>query len=390
MKKLEDYKKEIETCSKCGLCQSVCPIYKLTGKETIVSRGKFNLLLGLIKKDLTFSKNLEKNLSLCLHCNACEDFCPSKIKTSEIISTAMCEYKRFYPTDKLIQSYKLFRLKLIILSLIFKTYRLLHISTFVKKLKSLILKFPIFGKYLILFDKLAEINCKRKKIKTKKAQLKVLYFEGCYTKHLNPSTKYALLNTLEKNNIEVIQKRFDCCGLSYLYCGNIKKYNKLKQRNIKKLNGDYDYIVCDCATCLSALKGYNCNFSDKIIDIFELLAIIGYKQEQIKDKFTYHLPCHLRNKKENVSKFIETLGQGKYSKMNEFDVCCGFAGEFSLKHPILAQEISDKKIENIEQTNSKYVLTSCPGCIIGLNKGLINKKSKIKALNLIEFIDLNS
>ena len=38
---LEDFKDEISKCSKCGLCQSVCPIYKLTGNDCAVSRGKF-------------------------------------------------------------------------------------------------------------------------------------------------------------------------------------------------------------------------------------------------------------------------------------------------------------------------------------------------------------
>ena len=59
MNQLKDYEKELKTCSKCGLCQSVCPVYKATGIETVVSRGKFKLVLGLIKKELNYTKNLE-------------------------------------------------------------------------------------------------------------------------------------------------------------------------------------------------------------------------------------------------------------------------------------------------------------------------------------------
>ena len=32
--KLAGYKEEIHSCSKCGLCQSVCPIYKITGNDS--------------------------------------------------------------------------------------------------------------------------------------------------------------------------------------------------------------------------------------------------------------------------------------------------------------------------------------------------------------------
>ena len=44
MKKLKDFEKEINKCSKCGLCQSSCPVYHATGNECAVSKGKFVLL----------------------------------------------------------------------------------------------------------------------------------------------------------------------------------------------------------------------------------------------------------------------------------------------------------------------------------------------------------
>ena len=44
MKHLEDFKDEIKRCSKCGLCQSVCPVFKHTGNDCAVSKGKFVML----------------------------------------------------------------------------------------------------------------------------------------------------------------------------------------------------------------------------------------------------------------------------------------------------------------------------------------------------------
>ena len=52
MKDLKDYKEEIHRCSKCGLCQAVCPIYQETGNECSVSRGQFIMLGGVIKDEL--------------------------------------------------------------------------------------------------------------------------------------------------------------------------------------------------------------------------------------------------------------------------------------------------------------------------------------------------
>ena len=62
MKEFEDYEEEIYKCSRCGLCQSVCPVFKATLNECAVSRGKFNILNGIIKGDLTFSNKEKKYL----------------------------------------------------------------------------------------------------------------------------------------------------------------------------------------------------------------------------------------------------------------------------------------------------------------------------------------
>lgn len=64
MKNLNDFKGDINKCSKCGLCQSVCPVYKITGNDCAVSRGKFVMLDGVIKGDLKLNKNIE-NILIC-------------------------------------------------------------------------------------------------------------------------------------------------------------------------------------------------------------------------------------------------------------------------------------------------------------------------------------
>ena len=86
MKQLTDYIEDIHSCSKCGLCQSVCPLYKLTGNDCTVSRGQFIMLYGLLKKQLKMTKNLNKYLDLCLKCGACSKFCPSGLDVVEIIA----------------------------------------------------------------------------------------------------------------------------------------------------------------------------------------------------------------------------------------------------------------------------------------------------------------
>ena len=88
MKKLEDFKEEIQRCSKCGICQHACPVYQELGNDCAVSRGQFIMLDGVIKGDLKLNKNINKYLDLCLKCNKCKSACPTSIDVVQIILSA--------------------------------------------------------------------------------------------------------------------------------------------------------------------------------------------------------------------------------------------------------------------------------------------------------------
>ena len=113
MKNLSEYKEDIHSCSKCGLCQAVCPIYKITGNDCSVSRGQFIMLRGLIKGELKMSPKLNRYLDLCLKCGACSKFCPSGIDIVDIITSAKAEYFKTHFFERVIsffQKYFLFGL----------------------------------------------------------------------------------------------------------------------------------------------------------------------------------------------------------------------------------------------------------------------------------------
>ena len=154
------------------------------------------------------------------------------------------------------------------------------------------------------------------------------------------------------------------------------------------LDCDFDYILTDCASCESTLKQY---VDAKFINIGELILQHNIKFEFPKPiKVTFHKPCHLEN-----DSFLEPLLKNckniEYIKMDDYDECCGLAGEFALKNPKLSKEISIKKAENIIKTNADYVITTCPACVLGLNQGLILKKTfgkKFpKVLGLLDFLN---
>lgn len=350
MKKLEDFRNEINKCSKCGLCQSVCPIYKLTGNDCAVSRGKFIMLDGVLKGDLKLNKTINKYLDLCLKCDKCSNFCPSAIDVCKIFETAKYEYAQnsFW-------------------------------SKFVFFLES---KF-VFGNFLKLM-KIFSDSKKRKK--TQNTNLKLLYFKGCVN-NIYPQADKFLHKLFDNSNIEIIEKDFDCCGLPFLSSGNLERFEEVKAHNLSLMNCEYDYILTDCASCESTLKKYA---KAKFINLGELIA-----QQNIKFKFekpikvTFHKPCHLAND-DFWLKIIENSENVEYVKMKDYDECCGLAGEFAIKNHKISVQISKQKAKNIIETGADYVVTTCPACILGLKQGLFGIKKSPKVVSLSDFLSFAS
>ena len=112
MKTLEDFREEIHKCSKCGLCQAECPIYKITGNDCSVSRGQFVMLQGVLKGELKLTKTINRYLNLCLKCGACSKFCPAGIDIVDIILAAKYEYFRSHYLEKIITFFQKYFLHL--------------------------------------------------------------------------------------------------------------------------------------------------------------------------------------------------------------------------------------------------------------------------------------
>jgi Fe-S oxidoreductase len=351
MENLKDYEKDINKCSKCGLCQAVCPIYKITGNDCAVSRGKFVMLEGILKGELKPSKRIIKYLDMCNKCGKCKDFCPSDIDVLKIFETAKFEY-----TKKSLYHKFLFFLE----------------SRFV------------FSNFLNLFDWINKIFYRHKSKDNSTVTMNLLYFKGCANK-ISPINEIALKQILKSyNNVNLVEKDFDCCGVPFLSSGNLKRYEEAKSKNLKLMQGKFDYVITDCASCEDSLNQYNGDIP--IINVIDF--IMKNPKKFIFNKpltVTFHKPCHLKNT-DFLKQLIKKCQNVEYIEMEDFDECCGFSGEFTLNNPKLALQMMKTKAKNAIKTNADIVLTLCPACIIGLKLGLFGQKNAPKVMNLVEFL----
>lgn len=389
MKKLEDFKEEINKCSKCGLCQSVCPIYKLTGNDCAVSRGKFVMLDGVLKGDLKLNRNINKYLDLCLKCDKCSNFCPSSIDVCKILETAKYEYEKNTLWGKFI----------------FFLESKYVFGNLLKLFKTLINPHPLReGKQLFASE------ASNRDVGAGENKLKLLYFKGCVN-NIFPQTDKFLHKLFDNSDVEIIEKDFDCCGLPFLSSGNLERFEEVKKHNLELMNCDFDYLLTDCASCESTLKGYfqptrndvgqesptydlSLRANEKsvaipsFISLGELIANQNIKFKFEKPiKVTFHKPCHLEND-DFLLKIIENCENIEYIKMKDYDECCGFSGEFAIKNHKISMQISKQKAQNAINTGADYVITTCPACVLGLKQGMLGIKKSPKVLSLSDFLNL--
>lgn len=342
MKKLKDFEKEINKCSKCGLCQSSCPVYHATGNECAVSKGKFVMLSGVLKGDLKLSDKINSYLDLCLNCDKCSKFCPAGINVCEILQTAKYEYisnKKF-----------------------FKIIKLFHCA---------------LEKFINLANRISE-PFRVKSLQSKRA---ILYFKGCANK-IYPRTENSLKKLLNKAGIELVDADFSCCGLPFFSSGDLEKYEEVKARNTELINqSTAEYILTDCASCESTIKRYG-TINKKFINAETLIAELGLKFKfKKKQKITFHRPCHIENTN-FLEKILQACENVEFIEIPES--CCGLAGEFIFKKPRIAAMLMKKRASEIKNSGADIVLTSCPACVIGLKTALFG--TKIKIMNMLDFL----
>ena len=356
MKEFKDYKPEINKCSKCGLCESVCPLFKINPNDCVASKGKFLMLGGVINGDLKFSQTINKYLDMCLKCGKCKSFCPGGIDICEILAAAKYEYMKNRLSGKIIN---------------FLQSR------------------PVFNRIIKAGEVLSGLFRPKKSCADTSSPV-VVYFKGCVNK-VFPKTDKALARLLKHHPVKIIEPDFECCGLPFMTEGNLERFMQVCKHNTEELRKyKYDYLITDCASCADTIASYpkymeNAGFLLKnSINWGDFIADENMKFKFKKPlKVTFHKPCHLEND-EFFEKIMNNCENIEYVKMEDYDACCGFAGSFALKNAGISAGLISQKAENIEKTGADYVITTCPACIIGLKLGLAGKKTKV--ISLLEFL----
>ncbi len=415
LKQLED---QLNCCTRCGMCQIVCPLYIQTGMESDVARGKLALLDGLLDNCFDDPCGTSLRLNKCLLCGACQANCPSRVNTLEIFLKA-----RVILTEIMGLS---FGKRLLLRGMLSQPALFDKLSDLGSKLQKIIAKpankvvgtscgrtlSPFIGSRH--FIPLAQVPFHRQvqisNTRQENNNLKVVFFVGCLIDKFFPEIAQAVLNVCKFHKVDLlIPENQACCGIPAIAAGDLKTFSNLAKQNIDSFAKlDFDYIITACATCTfsikkiwpmmlpanSALKKKAEEIAAKTFDISDFLvhkiglpSTSGRSVLKTVESVTYHDPCHLKKSLgiwQEPRALIKASPQVKFLEMPEADSCCGMGGSFNLQYYNLSAKIGSKKAENIGTVDCSKVLTSCPACMLQLADILSTAKKNIKVNHVIE------
>ncbi|RLE24346.1 MAG: hypothetical protein DRJ08_01070 [Acidobacteria bacterium] len=385
----------LSLCVKCGTCRTMCPVFRVTGEEGGVARGKISILQALYNGDTRFSEETLDFLNRCVTCGSCEFVCPRDVPFLEIIEDA----REKAVDDGQISLAKKIALKLISGNKGIKgTTKLAHL---IPGESGLNFKIPLINRHIPKPGKPLDSILPDYSPSTGRKVFDVVYFPGCAMRYLYTDTAKHLVTVLNRLGVGVyLDFGQKCCGFPHLTAGDRKTFNTLSTHNSDRFSafkGKADYIVTACATCGSALKN-NYNLPMKVLDINELLVDVldvhfGERTDGNGLATRFHHPCHLLKHQQVKTQPERILSElSDYEEMAGSDFCCGFGGSFSVFEGKLSRQIGDKKAKMVKQSfaeagiKKEVLVTSCPGCMLQLTDSLKRNEIHVPVKHIIDII----
>ncbi len=434
--KLIELLKNIQTCSRCGKCKQVCPMYYpeqgflYHPRNKIISLGALvealyytQLTRGQPGKDLL--KYLQDMLDRCTACGKCMEICPVKINIPEqvINMRSFLQEKEFGVHHHLKDN------TLHFLSehprLIPKAAKFASIGQYFQNKavnfvpESLRNKFdhPFVSGY---GPKLGNVHLHKvlslektnifspSRPGTKDNSGFVFFFPGCGAGLFYHSIGLAALNLLLKTGTGIIlPDHHMCCGYPLLVSGCLKDYEKLRKKNIeqidKVLNKAQDLgirvetVLTSCGTCREALATYQ--LEEKLnqrlehMDVFQFLlqyrknelsaALSLQEQPYQQGPLVYHPACHSEWTGQAPDKSGQVYAQNLQDlldiKIRLSPGCCGESGLGAMTSPKIYNVIRQHKQKQLRQdlkdiSDDIPIVVGCPSCKIGLSRILANEE----------------
>jgi len=400
---------ELDRCVVCGLCLPVCPTYQQLQLESASPRGRLALIRGLLKHDLPESADLNKPLSLCLQCRACEWACPAGVEFGWLIDTAKQYWQVMHPRRRTMVEKLIYRVVLLSGTQRQKLAGLIRMAqkTGLVGLAKLTGLARLLGLDQAL-NLLPPTTRRLELVERYKSGMpnpgSVYLFTGCMGHMLDPETLRATINVLTKLGYDVLVPPTQvCCGALHAHDGDFDTAQALADQNTAAF-GHSDTpiisVVSGCGLALSEYGHYDTDstkgkrFGSRVIDISSFLESIVWpsnvKLSPLAARVLVQGPCSLRKNlqtTENVSELLRRIPELEVGTLERYTSCCGGAGIYPIREPEMATKLRDKTIEALANQKADFLVSANLGCAMHIRSGLTLNSAGPEIIHPVTLID---
>lgn len=423
---LETEYANMAACVRCGLCQTSCPTYVVTGHESEGPRGRIALARALTEGRIPLTDDLVDREESCLACDACTAVCPAGVHMEPLQvalrgAIAIARQEGTLPAggivarvvralvfDWLFTSMARFR-AFTWLVWLYRESGLRSLARALGIVRALGLQdaddlLPAFSPdFLVPADQTCPAD------PAAPDRLDVALFAGCVMSTAFGATSHATVRVLNRAGCDVsCPAGQGCCGALHAHGGDRDGARALARNVIASFepSGDVPVIV-NAAGCGAMLKQYGHlladdrewapraeRFSARVRDVTDFLATRPLPAMRAlpggEAVVAYQDACHLAHAQRVTAAprdLIRRVPGLTLKELSDKTLCCGSAGVYNVTHPGMARELGDRKAAAVMATGASIMVTANPGCHLQMQASLARARANVRVMHVVELLD---
>jgi L-lactate dehydrogenase complex protein LldE len=230
-------------------------------------------------------------------------------------------------------------------------------------------------------------------------------FIPCFIDQFYPSTGMNMVKLLEKFGVGVnYNTEQTCCGQIAYNNGYIDEARELGEKFIKDFSNNR-YVVAPSASCVAMVRNYypemfhNTSLHNEYRqlqkNIFEITDFIVniLKVTDTASSFTgkavLHNSCSSLREygmKSQPKTLLENIKGLTLIDTKDSDVCCGFGGSFSIKHPDISAAMAEQKVANALECGAEYIISMEALCLMNIENYIKKNNLPLKTVHIVDVL----
>ena len=396
----------VEACTKCTACNTVCPV----ARNTEIFRGPKYLGPESERYRDQHEAAVTAGLDLCSGCKLCEVTCPSQVTIQEYIRRA--QNKGAEEKGRTLRDWVLGHTRLLSAfgsaTAPFANFgnRNPVVRWAMEKVVGIHHKRPLPRYQFLTFERWFKHRKSPQETPQTLAshvprgsrgpagppspatRRTVAYFYGCWVNYNERRLGEMVVHVLERNGIEVIVPKQQCCGIPAVVNSNIDLARKYGRENVQRwseLPQNIDIIASSTSCGLMLKHDYGHlleipgaeRIGPRTYDICEYLwglhegGELNLDFQPVEMRLLYHAPCHLKSHGIGypATRLLKLIPGVNLEEVDEG--CCGISGTFGVKVEKydLSMKIGSRLFEAVKAAGSDSVLADCETCRLQVEHG---------------------